>query len=405
MRFPGKATVAGLSLSLTAGTAWGADVCARAPDLVALQVAALQQQLMVAALTCDDVPLYNNFVTAYQKDLVASDEALQAFFDRFGNEEGMPAYHSYKTKMANLYSARSASDKNRFCTNARATFGPGLKPEKMSLASFAMSQPSTVNEPYTNCGETVAGGAMVTRTPVVAPPPPSNLLTAQNAAAEAKGASVATASAAAPTDTPLSAALSAAAPSASAPTTAAAAAEAKQTAELNNSQTANSASNQQPNPNQQPNTATSERSPYYQGYGVGYARERERARQQAQAGKENDTAKTADANTGDQAATANSTQQRDVTGSARVRSASEAYRERLAQRRAAQRERAAQRPSVRYRDRYDARGYYWPADPYWQYCYTRYGVRLSCAEAAQRFRNDRYYYRAPYDDGGYYPSR
>jgi hypothetical protein len=94
-----------------------------------------------------------------------------------------------------------------------------------------------------------------------------------------------------------------------------------------------------------------------------------------------------------------------VTRSARSRSASEAYRERLARQRAQRERAAAQRPSVRFRDRYDARGYYWPADPYWQYCYTRYGVKLSCAEAAQRFRSDRFYYRAPYDDGGYYPSR
>jgi hypothetical protein len=395
MRFPGKATIAGLSLSLTAGTAWAADVCARAPDLVALQVAALQQQLMVAALTCDDVPLYNSFVTAYQKDLVASDEALQAFFDRFGSEEGTPAYHSFKTKMANLYSARSASDKKRFCTNVHAIFGPALKAEKLSLASFAMSQPSTVSEPYTNCGETVTGGAMVTRTPVVAPTPPSNLLTAQNAAAEAKGAAIASANAEPPADTPLSAALPATPPS----TSAVAAAETKQTAQLNNSQAANSASNQQPN------TTTSGRDPYYQGYGVGYARERERARQQAAAGQENDTRKAAEtANAGDRAASANSNQQPDVTRSARSRSASEAYRERLAQQRAA-RERAAQRPTVRYRDRYEARGNYWPADPYWQYCYTRYGVRLSCAEAAQRFRSERYYYRAPYDAGENYPSR
>jgi hypothetical protein len=394
MRFPGKATVAGLSLSLTAGTAWAADVCARAPDLVALQVAALQQQLMVAALTCDDVTLYNSFVTAYQKDLVASDEALQAFFNRFGSEEGTPAYHSFKTKMANLYSARSASDKKRYCANVRATFAPALKAEKLSLASFAMSQPSTVSEPYTNCGATVAGGAMVTRTPVVAPTPPSNLLTAQNAAAAAKGAAVASAAVAPPADKPLSAALSSAPPS----TSAAAAAEAKQTAQLNNSQAAN------PAPTAQPNTTTSRRSPYYQGYGVGYARER--ARQQAAAGQQNDTTKTAEAaNTGEQAAPANSNPQREVTRPARPRSASDAYRERLAQQRAA-RERAAQRPSVRYRDPYEqARGYYWPADPYWQYCYTRYGVKMSCAEAAQRFRSDRYYYRAPYDDGGYYPSR
>ena len=80
MRFPGRASIAALSLSLMASTAWAADICARAPDIVALQVAALQQQLMVAALTCDDVSLYNSFVITYQEELLASDEKLQAFF-------------------------------------------------------------------------------------------------------------------------------------------------------------------------------------------------------------------------------------------------------------------------------------------------------------------------------------
>jgi hypothetical protein len=155
MRFPGKASVTAISLTLMAGTAWGAEVCARPPEMIALQVAALQQQLMVAALTCDDVSLYNSFVITYQKDLVASDEALQAFFERFGEEEGRPQYHAFKTKMANLYSARSAVNKGQFCTSARASFAPALKTEKLVLASFALSQPSVVNEPYTNCGESV----------------------------------------------------------------------------------------------------------------------------------------------------------------------------------------------------------------------------------------------------------
>jgi hypothetical protein len=395
MRFPGKAAVAGLSLTLTTGTAWAAEVCARAPDLVALQVAALQQQLMVAALTCDDVSLYNSFVLTYQKDLVASDEALQAFFDRFGSEEGTPAYHSFKTKMANVYSARSATDKRRFCTAARATFAPALKAEKMSLSSFAMSQPSAVNEAYTNCGGTVAGGAMVTRTPVVVPAPPSNLLTAQNAAAAAKGEAIASAETAPVADKPLSLVSNSSPPATSSTE---AAAEAKETAALNNSQAASAAAKQQPD------TTTSGRSPYYQGYGVGYARERERERQQL-AEQQKGPAAAETAKTDEQSANTKSYQQRDVTRPARGRSASEAYRERLAQQRAARERAAAQRPSVRYRDPYQgARGYYWPADPYWQYCYTRYGEKLSCAEAAQRFRSNRYYYRAPYD-GEYYPGR
>jgi len=338
MRFPGKATVAGLSLSLVAGTGWAAEICARAPDLVALQVAALQQKLMVAALTCNDVSLYNSFVITYQKDLVASDEALQAFFDQFGDTEGGPAYHTFKTKMANVYSARSAVDKNRFCTSARASFAPALKAEKLNLASFAMSQPSTVNEPYTNCGESVAGGAMVAR-PVVAPAVlPSNLLTAQNAAADARAAG-----AAAVIDKPLGAGLSAASPRAPAPVSQQPAAPPPVTA---NNAAAPAPAAQAPN--------------------------------------------------------SNSGQEQPTTRSAQGRYASDAYRARLAQQ---QQQRATQRSRLRFRDRYEARGNFWPADPYWEVCYTRYGARMSCAEAAERLRNNQLYDRAPYDSGGYYPAR
>ncbi len=345
MRFPGKATVAGLTLSLMAGTAWAADVCARAPDLVALQVAALQQQLMVAALTCNDVSLYNSFVITYQKDLVESDVALQAFFDQFGGAEGSPSYHTFKTKMANVYSGRSAVDKNRFCASARAAFGPALKAEKLNLASFAMSLPSTVNEPYTNCGESVAGGAMVARTPVTAPAAlPSNLLTAQNAAAAAKAAPPVAAPSGEAADRPLGVGLRASTPRETTPAAQPPSGSAAVTA-------ADNATIAAP-PNQVTNS--------------------------------------------------NSGQEQNATRSAQGRYASDAYRERLAQQ---QQQRAAQRPRLRYRDRYDARGYFWPADPYWEVCYTRYGQRMSCAEAAERLRNNQFYYRAPYDTGGYSPVR
>jgi hypothetical protein len=378
---------------------------------VALQVAALQQQLMVAALTCDDVSLYNSFVITYQKDLVTSDGALQAFFDRFGSEEGTPAYHSFKTKMANVYSARSATDKKRFCENARAAFGPALKTEKMSLASFAMSQPSTVNEPYTNCGESVAGGAMVARTPAVAPlPPRSNVLTAQNAAAEAKRAA---ASAPPAADKPLSAALRTNPPPAPGPTTAGSAAVAAAGANAA-APSGSQAANSQTNPER--SVTRSAQNPYYQGYGTGYARERERLAQQQRAAEQanastaaaGSAAAAAGANaaapSSGQAANSGQNQERSVTRSAQGRYDSQAYRDRLAQQRAA-RQRAAEQAGVRYRDRYEARGYYWPADPYWQYCYTRYGVRMTCSEAAARFRSNQFYYRAPYDAWGYSPSR
>src|SRR5262245_6244225 len=99
-----RAGVAGLALSAIVGTACAQEVCARAPDLVALQVAALQQRLMVAALTCNEAALYNDFVLAYRSELIASDEALKDFFEKLGNNDSS-GYDSFKTKMANLYSA------------------------------------------------------------------------------------------------------------------------------------------------------------------------------------------------------------------------------------------------------------------------------------------------------------
>ena len=351
MRSWGKASVAGLTLSLIGGTGWAAEICARPADLVALQVAALQQQLMVAALTCNDISLYNSFVITYQDDLVQSDTALQAFFDQFGNADGGPTYHAFKTKMANVYSAKSAVDKNRFCTSARASFAPALKAEKLNLASFAMSQPSTVNEPYTNCGEVVEGGTTVARTPVPLPAvPPGNLLTAQNAAAAAKGAAP---PAVDPAGKPLAAGLRANSQSAPAPATPPPAA---------------------PPPVVQtpPNNAV--------------------------ASVENPRT-LAPSN---QATTPNTGQEQATTRYQQGRYASEAYRQRLAQQ---QQQRAQQRARLRYSDRYEARGHFWPADPYWEVCYTRYGARMSCAEAAERLRNNQLYDRAPYDSGGYYRTR
>jgi hypothetical protein len=156
-----EAGAAGLALSCVMGTAWGADVCARASDLTALQVAAVQQQLMVAAFACNDVSLYNQFVLTYRDELQSSDLALQAFFVRMDDTGGMAEYHTFKTKMANVYSLRSNADKNGYCRNARASFDTALNGEKRNLASFALAQPIAINEPYTNCGPSIAGAATI----------------------------------------------------------------------------------------------------------------------------------------------------------------------------------------------------------------------------------------------------
>jgi hypothetical protein len=167
-----KTGAVALALSSLVGNAWAENVCARAQDLTALQVAAVQQELMVAALSCDeDVPLYNSFVATYQRELRTSDAALQAYFLRRDARTGTSDYHAFKTKLANNFSVRSGANKKAYCRNAQAIFHQALE-EKKSLAGFVLAQPMSVDASYSACGESVPGGAMVARAPVIESAPP-----------------------------------------------------------------------------------------------------------------------------------------------------------------------------------------------------------------------------------------
>jgi hypothetical protein len=154
-----KAAAVVLAISGMAGQAWAETVCAGAQDLTALQVASVQQQLMVAALSCevDDVTLYNSFVSVYQQELVTSDEALQAYFLRRAPGTGTDDYNSFKTRLANNFSLSSGGDRPLFCRRADRLFHDALAGRKKSLAAFVLAQPMIVDADYTVCGDSVKG--------------------------------------------------------------------------------------------------------------------------------------------------------------------------------------------------------------------------------------------------------
>src|SRR5258705_2297789 len=105
-------------------------VCVRPQDMTALQTATVQQHFMVAALSCGTADLYNSFVRAYRGDLQKSDEALEAYFVRHDASTGLADYHTFKTKLANVYSARSARNLKDFCRSATASITTALKDKK-----------------------------------------------------------------------------------------------------------------------------------------------------------------------------------------------------------------------------------------------------------------------------------
>src|SRR5262245_32831261 len=125
-----KTSAAALMLTCMASNLWAAAAvasgCARPADMTALRTAAMQQRLMVAALSCGESQNYNAFVRAYQKDLQASDKALQNYFRRVNAKSGTADYHAHKTKLANASSMAVINDMTGYCSSAKASFDQAL---------------------------------------------------------------------------------------------------------------------------------------------------------------------------------------------------------------------------------------------------------------------------------------
>lgn len=154
-----KTGVATLALFAMAGQSWAAGVCTPSEDAMALKTAALQQELMVAALYCNDVAPYNRFVTSYQHELQESDATLLHYFTH--GHGGASAYHSYKTGLANDFSLNGLHGMQAYCAAANASFDAAFGGGTRSLASFISTQDVSGTPDLRACDTTVAGGEMV----------------------------------------------------------------------------------------------------------------------------------------------------------------------------------------------------------------------------------------------------
>ena len=166
-----RAGVGAVALALvTAATgAIGAPRCANSDEVTAIQAAAIQQQLMVAALTCNQIEHFNAFQTSYGKELRRSDAALEHMFRRLYAGHGEAEYHAFKTRLANNSSIRSIHDNPGYCHDAGMVFDAALISDKPTLASFVSGIEVVEQGPVDTCGMTVA--VNFSGLPLVAPKP------------------------------------------------------------------------------------------------------------------------------------------------------------------------------------------------------------------------------------------
>jgi hypothetical protein len=151
-----KTVVIAVAAMFTVEGAMAGERCASPKDYTSLKLAALQQELMVAALTCHETRSYNRFVLGYRPQLQRSDRAMLAFFKkRDGAAAGDAHYNSYKTKLANDAMLQENADSDGFCDMARAAFQTAFE-NRGPLNAWVTQQRVSVEIPYEDCSNTQA---------------------------------------------------------------------------------------------------------------------------------------------------------------------------------------------------------------------------------------------------------
>ena len=135
-----------LAAGLLSASIASAQQCVRPADMSAFGIAGLKSQLMVTALTCGRQDRYNDFVHRFQKDLMAQEHALHAYFARAFGSRGQQQHDDYITSLANAQSQSGIRQGSLFCQQNVGIFEEVMAlPKGADLAGYASVK--TITQP------------------------------------------------------------------------------------------------------------------------------------------------------------------------------------------------------------------------------------------------------------------
>lgn len=152
------AMAAFVSVFLWAGVA-SANTCAKPKEQEALNTRVLQTELMVAALSCNNQPLYNAFVTKFKKQLVDNGQSLRSFYERKHGAGGATQLNAMVTRVANEASQVSNDQHIGFCYQASILFSQALKTDPGDFQSLLDKPMLRGRHGIAPCGETAQAEA------------------------------------------------------------------------------------------------------------------------------------------------------------------------------------------------------------------------------------------------------
>ncbi|HEY8612312.1 MAG TPA: hypothetical protein VIL69_13595 [Roseomonas sp.] len=144
---PIRFLAAGL-VALAAATPALAQTCVQPAEKAAFDVRALQSQLMVAALSCQQDEQYNTFVRQYNSELGGAYRGINAHYRRTAGARGQSSLDGYITQLANAHSQDGIRQGSNFCRNVAPLFTAALAAPKSVDALAALAVQNNLSNPH-----------------------------------------------------------------------------------------------------------------------------------------------------------------------------------------------------------------------------------------------------------------
>ena len=141
-----------LAAALAMAEAARASVCLRPGEEAALQSKALQSELMVSALACDEAARYNAWARKFESELVASGATLKRIFRIAYGTAGDTRLGQFVTALANDAAGRSASQKTTFCAVTARVFERVLPMNAPEFRAFVAGPEFAGRHDFALCG-------------------------------------------------------------------------------------------------------------------------------------------------------------------------------------------------------------------------------------------------------------
>jgi len=141
---------------ISRNAAMPAEPCATASEQAALRSRAVQTDLMLAALNCDERARYNLFVQEFRQPLAVQSGRMRAYFQRAHGGAATEDMNAFVTRLANMASQRYIQEPSRFCAAAKEQLTELLAIKPAEYPTFAARQVVAPSAGVKSCPKTAA---------------------------------------------------------------------------------------------------------------------------------------------------------------------------------------------------------------------------------------------------------